>query len=121
MDLLTRFDETHQWISEALAGGGVVLVHCFAGISRSASVVIAYVMKEMKLDYSTARTLVSRSRSVISPNEGFVKQLSFYEKLGCNLEGSSPAHTYLRSQLLANDGRLDTALFMRQWQQIQAL
>ena len=38
------FPECNAFIDNALSNGGRVLVHCAAGVSRSASVVIAYVM-----------------------------------------------------------------------------
>lgn len=62
-----------------------ILVHCNAGISRSPSIVIAYLMIIMKLSYDEAYNTVKRARSCIKPNDGFVKQLrsientSFYE------------------------------------------
>jgi protein-tyrosine phosphatase len=56
-----------------------VLVHCFKGISRSASVVIAYVMRDMKLSYHEDTKIVKQGRSCIWPNSGFVEHLSTWE------------------------------------------
>ena len=39
-----HFDTAIAFISGCLESGGTVLVHCFAGVSRSASCVIAYLM-----------------------------------------------------------------------------
>ncbi|KAG0416073.1 hypothetical protein HPB47_006749, partial [Ixodes persulcatus] len=58
--------------------GSKVLVHCKMGISRSASVVIAYVMKAYDLDLDQALEFVKRRRSCIKPNSGFLKQLETY-------------------------------------------
>ena len=55
---------------------GKVLVHCAAGISRSSSMVIAYIMIKKSLSFIDAEDFVRRRRSNISPNEGFKKQLS---------------------------------------------
>uniref|UniRef100_A0A6P7H327 protein-tyrosine-phosphatase n=1 Tax=Diabrotica virgifera virgifera TaxID=50390 RepID=A0A6P7H327_DIAVI len=49
-DLLSYFDETYEFIREGVAKGAV-LVHCQMGVSRSASVVIAYIMKKYNLTY----------------------------------------------------------------------
>ena len=44
-DLYSIVPEVVTFIGEALASGGKIIVHCFAGASRSASCVIAYIMK----------------------------------------------------------------------------
>ena len=48
-----------------------VLVHCFAGVSRSASIIIAYLMKEKNNTYKEAFSFVKAKRSIIDPNFGF--------------------------------------------------
>lgn len=52
-----------------------MLVHCAAGVSRSASFVIAYLMKKRDMLYPDALRYVKERRKVISPNSGFKKQL----------------------------------------------
>lgn len=52
-----------------------ILVHCNAGVSRSPSIVIAYLIIIMKLSYDEAYNTVKSARSCIRPNDGFVKQL----------------------------------------------
>lgn len=56
-----------------------ILVHCNAGVSRSPSIVIAYLMIVMKLSYDESYDTVKRARSCIRPNDGFVKQLRSIE------------------------------------------
>jgi len=56
-----------------------ILVHCNAGVSRSPSIVIAYLMIIMKLSYDEAYNMVKRARNCIRPNDGFVKQLRSIE------------------------------------------
>lgn len=60
-----------------------VLVHCSAGRSRSASVVIAYLMREEGLSYQQARASVVKARPVVQPNTGFSHQLEWYGSAGC--------------------------------------
>lgn len=52
-----------------------ILVHCNAGVSRSPSIIIAYLMIIMKLSYDEAYNIVKKARNCIRPNDGFVKQL----------------------------------------------
>ena len=54
------------------------------GISRSASVVIAYAMKAFGMSLDEAVAEVKRKRSCIKPNKSFVVQLKTYEVSGCD-------------------------------------
>jgi len=78
-DLYKYFDECIEFINEGREAGGV-LIHCQAGISRSSTVCLAYVMKEEGLSLEEAFTFVN-SRHFISPNAGFWKQLMLWEKV----------------------------------------
>lgn len=53
----------------------VVFVHCAAGVSRSAIVVIATIMKLHNWDFNKSKNYVKQLRNVINPNSGFVAQL----------------------------------------------
>lgn len=50
-------------------------VHCRAGVSRSSTIVIGYLMLVNKMSYESAREFVGKKRNVIEPNENFVQQL----------------------------------------------
>lgn len=52
-------------------GDNRVLIHCMAGVSRSASVLIYFLMKERGLSYDQALDFVRQSRPIVNPNEGF--------------------------------------------------
>lgn len=69
----------HQHFKECIefinATQGPVLVHCAAGISRSATIVIAYLMVNNKMDYHDAIAYVKSKRPIIRPNHGFLLQL----------------------------------------------
>lgn len=73
------FFEVHNIINKALAENKNVIVHCAAGISRSSSLVIAYLMIENRWSYEEAYNYVKSKRSIINPNIGFVKQLKALE------------------------------------------
>jgi len=85
-NLLQYFEETNEFIKDALVSGGKVLVHCMAGISRSATVVCAYIMKTHKLSANVALSRISAARSIIDPNPGFREQLVIYEQIGYDVD-----------------------------------
>ncbi|KAK7206543.1 dual specificity phosphatase [Myxozyma melibiosi] len=57
------------------AEGKRILVHCQCGVSRSASLVVAYVMKEKSWDLNQAYAFVKRKAPAIGPNMGLIFQL----------------------------------------------
>eukprot|EP00747_Dinoflagellata_sp_TGD_P055458 gnl/TRDRNA2_/TRDRNA2_149550_c1_seq2.p1 gnl/TRDRNA2_/TRDRNA2_149550_c1~~gnl/TRDRNA2_/TRDRNA2_149550_c1_seq2.p1 ORF type:complete len:408 (-),score=51.74 gnl/TRDRNA2_/TRDRNA2_149550_c1_seq2:210-1373(-) len=57
-----------------------VLVHCMAGRSRSATIVIAYLMARRDMTLRQAIDHVKFRRPMIFPNLGFLEQLVEYEK-----------------------------------------
>ena len=57
-----------------------VLVHCQAGISRSPTIVIAYLMKKEKKEFQTVYNEVKAIRPIIEPNFKFYIQLVEYGK-----------------------------------------
>lgn len=78
-DLLKHWDDTYKYINRARQEGSKVLVHCKMGVSRSASVVIAYAMKAYNWDFKTALQHVRDKRSCIKPNTSFLSQLETYQ------------------------------------------
>jgi len=69
------FDE----IGEIIKKENRVLVNCAAGVSRSATIVIAYIMKYYKLDLKSVFLLVRKRRNRICPNKKFMECLLEYE------------------------------------------
>ena len=66
-------------ISSALGNGDAVLVHCRAGSSRSASVVLAHLIKNRGMSLWNAYQALSEVQPV-KPNPGFKKQLCAFEE-----------------------------------------
>ncbi|RCU61423.1 hypothetical protein SETIT_J000700v2 [Setaria italica] len=88
-DLLKHFDECFSFIDEAISSGGNVLVHCFAGRSRSVTIVVAYLMKKHQMSLESALSLVRSKRPQVAPNEGFISQLENFDK---SLQGWGVSH-----------------------------
>ncbi|KAF8839313.1 phosphatases II [Paxillus ammoniavirescens] len=74
-DLLIHLPDACNFIQTALDQGGKVLVHCVMGISRSTTVVCAYLMMSQRLSASAAIKYVRKRRPQVHPNYGFMKQL----------------------------------------------
>lgn len=70
-NLMDHFDSTNQFIDDCRVDGGTVLVHCMAGVSRSATVVLAYLVWKQNLTVAQAFKLV-RAKRYINPNIGFM-------------------------------------------------
>lgn len=57
-----------------------VLVHCLAGISRSVTVMLAYLMAHRQLTLNEAYNMVLKRKANIDPNFHFMQQLHSFEK-----------------------------------------
>ncbi|XP_006805940.1 dual specificity protein phosphatase 26-like isoform X1 [Neolamprologus brichardi] len=73
-DMSVNFQAAADFIHRGLSRGGKVLVHCHVGVSRSATLVLAYLMLKQNLTLVEAICAVKESRGVI-PNRGFLRQL----------------------------------------------
>lgn len=78
--ILPWLDRSVEFIEKAKACNARVLVHCLAGISRSATIAIAYIMKRRDMSLDEAYRFVKEKRPTISPNFNFLGQLLDFEK-----------------------------------------
>ena len=88
--IIPKIKETKDFIDRCFAGGGKVLVHCNDGMSRSASLVIAYLMQKYGLDFKAALNHVQTRRFCVQPNDGFEQQLREFEPIYRALVESNP-------------------------------
>eukprot|EP01134_Creolimax_fragrantissima_P002435 CFRG2435T1 len=79
-DIYPFLDEAVDFIKEAKQTKSRVLVHCQMGVSRSATAVIAYCLRELEWNLDESIEYVHSRRNVVNPNKGFRKQLIRYEK-----------------------------------------
>ncbi|XP_070542560.1 uncharacterized protein [Ptychodera flava] len=78
--ILPWFDQAIEFIDKVQSSNGKVIVHCLAGVSRSATIAIAYVMKHLRMSSDDAYRYVKDKRPTISPNFNFLGQLLEFEK-----------------------------------------
>ncbi len=69
-------EPSYRFINEVIDKGGTVIVHCAAGISRSSSIVIYYLMRKYRCSYAEALNHLKSVHPRANPNVGFSAQLS---------------------------------------------
>ncbi|GFR47235.1 hypothetical protein Agub_g8919, partial [Astrephomene gubernaculifera] len=80
-DISALFAQAFDFMEEGRERGQAVLVHCGAGVSRSATLVVMYLMRRNAWSAARAREFVTQRRSAVAINDGFWATL-------CALEGS---------------------------------
>ena len=80
-DILPHLSIATDFIHSALKSDNTVLFHCAMGISRSPSIVIAYLLRYEHLSYSDAFNFVQKRHTSTRPMPNFAKQLHHYEKV----------------------------------------
>lgn len=86
-DLLSHFESAIRFIKEGVTRGAI-LVHCYHGVSRSATLTLAYLMKIKKWPLNKAFSNLKSHRPSVGPNEGFMDQLRLFESMNCKLDKS---------------------------------
>lgn len=78
-NLVAVLDQTDDYLDDIKRSGDRVLVHCNAGVSRSTSIVIGYLMRRIGYTYADAHHVVKSKRPCCRPNKGFEIQLQQIE------------------------------------------
>lgn len=84
-DILSCFDTSNAFIEEG-QDKGACLVHCYGGVSRSATLVVAYLMKKYAIGVEEALQKVKNKRFCACPNAGFLSQLRLYAAMKNTLD-----------------------------------
>ncbi|KAL3637133.1 hypothetical protein CASFOL_019432 [Castilleja foliolosa] len=87
-DLLDYLDVCLDFIEDSRKEGSV-LVHCFAGVSRSAAIITAYLMRSEGLSVDDAIESLRQSCESVCPNDGFLEQLKMFEEMGFKVDHES--------------------------------
>lgn len=96
-DILDRFVDIDQYfepviqIIQSYKNKGPILIHCMAGISRSATFVLAYLIKDQAMPLLHAYNHVRRRRNIM-PNPCFMGQLMDFERSVLGIDTSTFDH-----------------------------
>jgi len=78
-DISEILNKTYDIIDNHINNGDTILVHCYMGASRSASVVIHYIMKKYGSTYDQSLFLVKSKRPIVNLTEKFYNTLKNLE------------------------------------------
>ena len=114
-DLLSYFPTSNAFIEDGMAKDGAVLVHCYRGRSRSATVVVAFLMQ--KHGYSAERALakVRSKREIIQPHESFLAQLKLFENMDYALDPGNLQFKMFRYVCTANRRAFNFSFYNFLW------
>lgn len=103
VNIAAVFPECFEFLDDAFGqdnNGSKVLLHCQAGVSRSATIAIAFLMFRHKFSLDAAYQRVLDARPIIKPNKGFLTQLlDFHKKL---FNGSDEGSEKCKKRFLLN-------------------
>lgn len=99
-DILSRLQECIDFIQRGREEGGI-LIHCLEGQSRSATIVLAYMMQKLDMTLTEATSMLKKSRPGIKPNDGFHEQLELFENMGSVVDTASPIFKMYRLAILS--------------------
>ncbi|CAK7897683.1 tyrosine-protein phosphatase Yvh1p [[Candida] anglica] len=94
-NIIRYFPETNDFIEKALFKSDTtkhsnkILIHCAQGVSRSPTIIIAFLMYKYKLSLPQALHAVKRKSASVGPNEGFMEQLKLYQQLEFDVDMSN--------------------------------
>lgn len=113
-DILIHFLPCITFIQAELDKKRGVLVHCQAGMSRSASIVAAYLMYSKKMTVEEALETIRRVRPDTQPNDGFMMQLEVFHQASFKISRSNkPTRMYYLArtveEVMNGDGTLPSS------------
>ena len=76
-NIIKHFKECIEFIESS----DKIYIHCTCGVSRSSTIVLAYLMWKTHSNFNEVYSFVKKIRPEIDPNNGFRKQLTIFQKL----------------------------------------
>jgi len=105
-DISATFYDALEFIHAAVEAKSKVFVHCQHGVSRSATIVIAYLMWSQSLHYEEVLDIVREKRPTINPNIGFAcALLQWGSTLGLQHTESPPLQAWALTEALCEENQ----------------
>ena len=138
-NLSCHFPQTNQFITGCLSSNkNTLLIHCKCGVSRSSSVLLAYLISVKQMTLDTALKLIKKERRRIRPNIGFFLQLlqlekNIFENTDCNetavwkpslsphIYCEIPEETWVLMMKVASSNELPTQINEKQYKLLSKL
>ena len=98
-DILRKLPEALDFIEMALKSDNTLVVHCNLGISRSASIVAAFLMQSEKLSMQKALAIIKKAHPRSRPNPGFQKQLEWFGAMNYSVDSCYHPYKKWRQKL----------------------
>lgn len=105
-EIMDIFESCHEFISDAISESNnninnKILVHCAAGVSRSPTITISYLMRHHQYTLDGAYAYIVHRRPMIKPNVGFLKQLvKYHYGIGCGPAGCKKMRAHLAGRVV---------------------
>ncbi|GAN06020.1 dual specificity protein phosphatase 19 [Mucor ambiguus] len=91
-NIIHYFPESTAFIDHAIKENHNILVHCLAGVSRSPTILTAYLMATQKLRWKEALAIIKQTRPFVNPNPGFIEQLKLFQEMNYTFDPNHPAY-----------------------------
>lgn len=75
------FPLVYAFTENILKSGKAVLINCYAGMSRSTTLIASYLMRKQRITAEAAMANIKLKRPCFDPNPGFIRQLYQYETI----------------------------------------
>ncbi|KAI8977918.1 protein-tyrosine phosphatase-like protein [Pilobolus umbonatus] len=97
-NIIKYFPEAIEFIKESISRNENILVHCLAGVSRSPTIVTAFLMATQHLRYKAALAIIKQTRPFVNPNPGFIEQLRLFQQMNYQFDRHNPLYIdYLKN------------------------
>jgi dual specificity phosphatase 12 len=77
-EIINKFNESNKFIEESIKNNEKILVHCICGVSRSSTLVIAYLLSKKIGTVDNIKNMLKEKRDIVNPIDTFIDQLELY-------------------------------------------